>query len=53
MFHINNYLSFYWCDYLKTVKTEYWSGARRKRVLQLGKFTVWIVKHREANDTTN
>lgn len=39
--HVGKF-SFYWCDYLKTQTTEYWSGFNRKRIFKLGKVTVWM-----------
>lgn len=40
--HFFNYLSIYRDSYMHTVCTEYWLGFPRKKVLTLGKITIWI-----------
>jgi hypothetical protein len=40
-------LSFYLEPYLTDVKTEYWNGSRRKRVLKIKNLTVWIADQTE------
>lgn len=40
--HLFNFISFYLSSDLATVKEEYWLGFRRKRILKLGKLTIWI-----------
>jgi hypothetical protein len=41
-FHIFNRISFYFHPYMKTVNAEYWNGFRRKKILEIGNFTVWV-----------
>lgn len=42
MLHFFNYLSIYWCNYLKNETKEYWTGYRRKRLIKVGKLTLWV-----------
>jgi hypothetical protein len=37
-----NNLEIFRCIYRTTVKTEYWEGYRRKRILKIGRITVWV-----------
>ena len=40
--HIFNFISIYSDKYMKTVDSEYWLGYNRKKILTIGKYTVWI-----------
>lgn len=47
--HFFNYISVYWCNYLKTVTDEYWLGYERKRIFKLGKLTVWVRDNKKSS----
>jgi hypothetical protein len=42
MLHLLNRLSIYKCPYLARCTTEHWLGFRRRRVLKVGRITVWV-----------
>ena len=42
-FHLLNRLSIYTDPYMLIVKTEYWTGFRRKKIATFfNKYTIWI-----------